>query len=371
MTKHLHIISFDVPYPADYGGVFDVFYKLPHLKNAGISIHLHCFMYGRAKQKELEKYCASVHYYQRKKRFSLSLPYIVSSRKNKELLSRLLKDDYPILMEGIHCTYPLLDVRFHGRKMFIRLHNTEFVYYHHLYKTTRHVFKKIYYGTESFLLRKYEKRIAGKASHIWAMSQTDVEFYERCFTVKTISYLPLFLPPFWKVNSKEGIGTYCLYHGNLSVEENETAVIWLLDHVFVHLSVPVIIAGKQPSQSLMKKIKRYRNVTIIANPSEEKMNELIADAQIHVLPSLNATGIKIKLLNALFNGRHCIVNGAAVAGTSLEQFCVVADDANDMMRQINNLINILFSGSDIQRRKELLQDEFNGVQRASVIYNSI
>ena len=35
MTEnHLHIISFDVPYPANYGGVIDVFYRVKALTEA-------------------------------------------------------------------------------------------------------------------------------------------------------------------------------------------------------------------------------------------------------------------------------------------------------------------------------------------------
>ena len=34
--KHLHIVSFSIPYPANYGGVIDVFYKLVALHKAGI-----------------------------------------------------------------------------------------------------------------------------------------------------------------------------------------------------------------------------------------------------------------------------------------------------------------------------------------------
>ena len=45
----LHIISFDVPYPPDYGGAIDVFYKLKALNQEGVKIHLHCFEYGRGK----------------------------------------------------------------------------------------------------------------------------------------------------------------------------------------------------------------------------------------------------------------------------------------------------------------------------------
>ena len=41
MTEnHLHIVTLDVPYPADYGGVVDLFYKLQSLHQLGIKIHL-------------------------------------------------------------------------------------------------------------------------------------------------------------------------------------------------------------------------------------------------------------------------------------------------------------------------------------------
>ncbi|MCZ2222639.1 MAG: mannosyltransferase, partial [Chitinophagales bacterium] len=129
--KHLHIICFTVPYPPDYGGVIDLFWKLPALKKAGVQIHLHCFDYGRGQQNELNKYCTTVQYYQRKTGISginFSMPYIVSSRKNNELLDNLLKDDYPILMEGVHSSYLLNDKRFDNRKKIVRLHNVEYEY---------------------------------------------------------------------------------------------------------------------------------------------------------------------------------------------------------------------------------------------------
>ena len=53
--KDIHIVSFNVPYPADYGGVIDVYYKLKALAALGIRVHLHCYQYGRAASPELDK----------------------------------------------------------------------------------------------------------------------------------------------------------------------------------------------------------------------------------------------------------------------------------------------------------------------------
>ena len=92
--KHLHIISFDVPAPPDYGGVIDVYFKVKALTEVGAQVHLHCFEYGRGRSKDLDRMCASVHYYPRhlgKHQLLNSLPYVVVSRRSEVLMDRLLK----------------------------------------------------------------------------------------------------------------------------------------------------------------------------------------------------------------------------------------------------------------------------------------
>ena len=59
MTK-LHIVSFDVPFPPNYGGVIDVFYKIKALHKLGVKIILHTFDYGRGKPTELNNYCEEI-----------------------------------------------------------------------------------------------------------------------------------------------------------------------------------------------------------------------------------------------------------------------------------------------------------------------
>ena len=68
-NKEIHIVSFNIPYPANYGGVIDVFYKLKALRDLEIKIHLHAFKYDRLESAELEKICESVSYYKRPKSF--------------------------------------------------------------------------------------------------------------------------------------------------------------------------------------------------------------------------------------------------------------------------------------------------------------
>ena len=119
MNTHLNIVSFDVPYPPNYGGVQDVFYKIFWLNKYGVKIHLHCFKSNRIESKELENLCEEVFYYQRNtswiSNFSL-LPYTVKSRPIKELKRNLLKNNFPILFEVLHTCYLLKDFEFLERK---------------------------------------------------------------------------------------------------------------------------------------------------------------------------------------------------------------------------------------------------------------
>ncbi|MHA4807551.1 glycosyltransferase [Flavitalea flava] len=363
--KHLHIVCLDTPYPVDYGGVFDLFHKLVALHKAGIKIHLHCFEYGRGEQTELNKFCTSVTYYPRSKGhkgFSHKLPYIVCSRSSSELLENLLKDDHPILLEGVHCTYLLNDGRFQERKIVLRLHNVEYQYYRQLYHCERSPLKKLYYLHESKLLYQYEKKIAGNLL-ILTVSDKDSEQYRHEFGASQVFTLPVFLP-FEEVCSKEGTGCFCLYQGNLSVAENEEVAVWLLKKVFPSLQVPLIIAGKNPSQRLTRLVAQSPQACLIPNPSGEELQDLIAKAQINILPSFNCTGVKLKLLNALFNGRHCVVNESAVKDTGLETLCHTGNDAEAIRDLIEKLYTEPFTASKIAARKEVLSGRYNSEENS-------
>ena len=148
--KKLHIVSFDVPYPPNYGGVIDVFYKLKSLSKLGVIITLHTYEYGRGQALELERYCAKVYYYKRKKSYKDLVsrkPFIVKTRSSKKLMNRLLLDKNPILFEGLHTTFPLNFTSFPERIILVRTHNIEHRYYDGLGKSETSKYKKAFFLT--------------------------------------------------------------------------------------------------------------------------------------------------------------------------------------------------------------------------------
>jgi len=364
--KHLHIICFDIPYPVNYGAIFDVFYKIKSLHRAGIQLHVHCFDSGRGPQEELNKYAVEVNYYKRRhghQGFSFKLPYIVGSRIDPALSERLLQDDYPILMEGIQSTYLAHDPRFRERKIVVREQHLEYSSYRALQKNTWHPVKRFYYAHEARLLKDYEERTV-QSIPVTCVSESDKKTLQLNLHARQVMRIPFFLP-FQQVKANEGIGSYCLYHGNLSVPENEQAAFYLLNHVFNDIEIPFVITGKNPSRKLLRAAKRSNFHCLVENPKEAEMQDMIEKAQINILPSFNRNGIKLKLLNALFNGRHCVVNTPTVDGSGLESATHIASSARAFKSIIAQLYHQPFGPEEITLRKQLLEQEYNNELNAN------
>lgn len=354
--EEIHIITHQVPWPVDFGGVFDLFYKIKALSESGVKIHLHCFTKKEENAPILNRYCSSVTHYKRTsffQSFKFNLPFIIRSRSSTDLISNLKKDNFPIIFDGIHTTFPLFFPLGKDRKIKIRLHNVEYLYYEKLAELESGFYKKMYFKLESYLLKRYESKLA-KAYDFWALSTQDLEVYRSNLGCEKIEFLPAFLP--WNnPTSHLGLGNYCLYHGNLSVNENIKAVEWLLDEVFSKNKIPFVIAGKNPSEELKKKVYQFQHTCIVENISEFEMDDLIAKAQINVLPSFNQTGIKLKVLHAMFKGRHCIVNKEAIEGAEIEEGYLLYDGSADLTDLVNQFFNIPFTESDYSSRSRGLE----------------
>jgi len=356
--KHIHIVSFDIPFPANYGGVIDVFYKIKYLSEQTVKIHLHCFEYGREHSQELENICESVNYYPRKTGLVSHLskqPYIVKSRSSESLIQNLLKDDYPILFEGMHTLGVGLDKRLTDRKKIYRESNIEHHYYHHLYKAEKKPFKKFFYKIESWKLKQFEKNIL-KFDKTLVVSQADKDYLESKYLKRNIIYLPSFHQN-TELNIKDGIGNYALYNGNLSVVENILAVEYLIEQVFSKIDYPFVVAGLNPSDELKSLIAKYSNISLKSNLSDEEMTDLIQNAQFNILTTAQATGLKLKLLNTLYQGRYCIVNDKMVSGTGLAELCIIANSAQEIIEQIEKYSSSEFN--KIGDRKSILKSLYN------------
>jgi len=370
----LHIISFDIPYPANYGGVIVIFNQIKALHAQGVKVILHCYQYGeRTPQPGLAAYCHEIYYYKRSRSlyYQLSLlPFIMRTRQSSALLKRLRKDRHPILFEGMHTAGLIWHPSLRSRQKLIRMHNIEWQYYESLAQLTSAIapLEKAYYFSESIKLQRIEPKVVLHADEILTLSGTD-EAYYRALKANT-HYIPAFHPN-EAVDIQLGRGEYVLFHGKLSVPDNELAATWLIEEVFAEFDIPFLIAGMDPTDRLRDLVAQYEHIKLIENPDEAQMNSLLSKAHINLLVSSQSSGVKLKLINALFRGRFCIVNEQMVRGTGLAKLCYVRNSAAAMRQTIEALINVPFEQGKITERRSVLDLEFSNAENAKKLMDLV
>ncbi|NRA13329.1 MAG: glycosyltransferase [Crocinitomicaceae bacterium] len=359
-----------MPYPADYGGAIDVFYRLKALHKLGVKITLHCYEYGRPQQDELLKYTEAVHYYPRKKSVFDTIgktPFIVKTRNSKQLMSNLSLDDSPILFEGLHTCYSLDDACLKNRTKIVRTHNIEHEYYAELAKNNKGLTKRFYSG-ESRKLKKFESQLK-YATHILAIKESDANHFKQYSD--SLEVLPAASKEISGAAKRETDDSF-LFHGNLSVEENEIGAKWLINEVFSNLNLEnkLKIAGKDPSPELIKICEKH-NVELITNPSEDAIQALIESARVHVFYSSQATGVKLKLINVLSSSGHIVVNENMILGTNLYSVCSLAKDAIEFQNLIQEKIKTELPEVEFHSRIAFLGTNYSTVNNSQILLNLI
>lgn len=352
----MHLVCLDVPYPPDYGGAMDIFYRIESLYRLGFNLTIHVFEYGRGKQEHLEKY-GKVIYYSRSfsKLLLLSkIPFIVLSRKSDSLLKNLLLDTDPILFEGLHTAYFLSHPKLKERIKFVRTHNIEHEYYRHLASGTSSLFKKLFFLLESKKLNHFEKKIK-YANLILAIKPHDSEHFKKLNP--NVTTLPASIPK--ELVNYHLTKKYALFHGNLSVIENENAVIWIYNAIKKSISddFEFVVAGKNPSEELVDFCKENR-LKLFTNPSIHKMNELIYDARIHVFHSKAESGVKLKLLQSINSCGHILTTKELIFDSNIYQLCNVVNNQQEFNSTFVNLINKALDQNEFEMRMEFLKTYF-------------
>lgn len=277
------------------------------------------------------------------------------------MLQELTKDRSPILFEGLHTTYFLKDDRLKNQLKLVRTHNIEHEYYYHLALNSTG-WKKRYFLSETKKLQKYEP-ILHHADHILAIKDSDKKYFSQ-YGKTSVLY------PCSEVKNGEKKPTkpYAIFHGNLSVSENERAVKWLIEHI--DSTIDLIIAGKNPSSNLKSIIKK-KKIRLFENPDKQQMDELIQNARIHLLYTDQSTGVKLKLINALQCSGHILVNDKMVEGTRFDQLCTVLSRKEEWNKKIHELIEKELTTEEFNRRTQFIKNHLICTKSCSIIKNII
>jgi hypothetical protein len=349
-NKTLHVIAFDTPYPPNYGGLVDVYYKLRSFKKQGVSVILHCFYKEEKDITQLKALCKEVHLYKRRK-FNIfnMLPYIVWSRISHRLINRIKKDNHPILIEGIHCTGFLIRMFGQKRKIGLRAHNIEQDYYNNLAKLSRNFFSKIYYKLEAGRLERYERRIAKKIDYVFPLSHKDLLHFKEVFQNSQVVYTSAFYNDNVTVCPPKN---YILLQGNFDVDENKEAADYLLKEIVPQCpNQQFVIAGKSASDYVKN---APQNVKVVSSPTKRQMYVINDEAKASVVFSNLNAGVKLKILNSLSAGVPVFCNSSLYLDPYLKMNV-------QQYKSPEELIKLIINADRSTTYREELQKNFKSV----------
>ena len=280
--KQLNIISFDNPYPPNYGGVIDVYYKIEALYRIGYKIHLHCFVKEVPNQhEELSKITASISFYLAEPKwyhFLSSLPLSIISRSNKDLVDNLIVNDAPIIFESLKSTCLMNDYRLKKRFKILRLHNIEQNYFQGISKSDTNLLKKLLYSIEASKYKKYDFNILN-FQKVFTLSKYENSYIEEKYN--NGFYVPVFHGNKEVIELSE-YGKYSIFHGDLSTSDNRKVALFLID-VFKDLpDYKLVIASGVGGDFVMNAIGNYKNIEYIDLLDFSHLKSLLNQAHISI-----------------------------------------------------------------------------------------
>jgi hypothetical protein len=352
--KQLNIVTFDNPFPPNYGGVIDVYYKIKTLYDLGIKIHLHCFVNEIPLEFEaLEKITASIHFYKTTRKWFYvfsKLPISVISRKDSELVKNLLKNDAPILFEGLKATCLINDFRLKHRNFYLRFHNIEHNYHCGLAKSETLFIKKFLFWREAIKYKNYEA-VVSNFSKTFTLSKHENEYVNEKYNNGV--YIPVFHGNY-QVTEISDFGKFALFHGDLSTADNRKAALFLIE-VFKDLpNCDLIIASSYGKELIQSKISNLTNIKFEELNDDKHLELLFSEAHICISWSFQKSGTKLKLINSLFQSRHNIINENISDDDAIISLCSSVSNKEELIQSINKLLKIPYDKKCIEEKKNIL-----------------
>ena len=202
---------------------------------------------------------------------------------------------------------------------------------------------------------------------VFSISPNEQAYFNKKYGDKCV-YIPAFHDTKKRTTLKPK-GNFILYHGHLLVSENVKAALFLID-VYKETDYQLVIASNYKNTEVIAEVLKHENITFNSLTDENELNTLFENAHINALPTFQNTGIKLKLLNTLRQGKFVIANDYMVNETGLETLCEKANTKAEFLSKTANLFKQDFEVSFVEDRKKLLES-FDSKNNAKKIINLI
>lgn len=366
MSKRILIVSFDTPYPTNYGGVYDVMAKIRFFKEHDYIVDLISVSLDTERVRIFENYVSKGDIFGNhknlnaritfKKMFSclFSLNPISMTLRNESLdgcsFIRENRYEFVLIEHAKMSCYAQQLSKLTDAPIYLRLHNDECQYYKALAQKTSSIIKKFFLLNEAARYYRIQKKLLYNEviSRFLLISENDLSIFDDCSShVNRLSVLPIYVDEiFPRQNtyvSDSKIYDF-IYVGNLELDDNFDAVILALNFISENgfSEAKILVAGKCVSESRQIEIKNAANEIIQGcdfryNVSPDELIDIYSSGKVFLNFSTNSGGVKTKLMEALQFQISVLSNHEGVENSGLEDLVILAESNNILL--LNSIIS--------------------------------
>ncbi|NQW42991.1 MAG: glycosyltransferase [Bacteroidetes bacterium] len=236
-----------------------------------------------------------------------------------------------------------------GPALVLRQHNIEFQIWERLAQNEPNIFKKLYLKLLAKRLKKFEKEITSGFKYISTIAKTDEDTlneWKTCSIIKTI-------PSGYDVKPMVPVplDNNSIYHiGSMEWMPNIEAMQWFIQKIF-----PLVVAKNKLAKFYVagKKMPlefsqfQSENIEIVGEVAD--LENFIGGKSILVVPLKSGSGIRIKTIEAMMQGKAVITTTTGAQGLLIKHYehCLIADTEKEMAEAILLLL------SDISLRNKI------------------
>ncbi len=279
----------------------------------------------------------------------------------------LQQEEFDIVhIESIFLTpYVHLIRRYSKAKVILRAHNVEHLIWKRVAQSTRNGLKRSYLKHLSLTLRAYELEHLSDYDGIVCITKNDADYFKANGCRRPVTAIPfgVEMPEVKEANTD--IEPNSLFHiGAMDWLPNQESIEWLLKDIWpvVHSRLPhahLYLAGRKMPQRWMD--AHIDGVTVVGEVDDAK--EFISSKKINIVPLLSGSGIRVKIIEAMSNGKVVVTTTVGAQGIDYTdgKNLLIANTPAEFAEQIERcLSDDNFCDNVGKAAAQLIAERYNG-----------
>lgn len=353
---HIVLISHKPPFPSIDGGCIATANMIQNLQKCGYTIKLFCFATDKHPFPKKEKYpkwfkdCQPEYEYINTKTtfgaavkaFFSSTSYFISRFKSEKLKIKItdyinIKQPDAVQIESLY-SFLLVDFKKTNQLIAYRSHNIEHQLWEDRIKAEKNVLKRLFLKNANKKLHRFEENSIKKVDACIALTDAEGKWILSIRKTLQVQIIQLGFPKKQKISDLD-LQRDLFYIGAFDWAPNVEGMDWFVEKVFP------IIKKKQPGITLHIAGKnldkgKYIQHKGINNYGEIKDKTAFFNAHgIMILPLFSGSGLRIKLIEALFYGKAIVATNKAAEGIAIEPG-ITAFLSDETEEFVNNVLKL-------------------------------